>query len=120
MKTTAALLNGLIEKLGYTISRFEKEIGVSPSRLDKAIRRDSKLNFDIVHKILERFPEVNKDWLITGQGDMLTEPQTPAKGEKMLTGLSKNEAADMMQGLLIKDMLMRIERLEKEVFQSKH
>ena len=61
----------LIEHLGLSVAQFEKEIGVGASTINKAIDRNSKLGFGTVHKILDRYKNVNKEWLETGKGDML-------------------------------------------------
>lgn len=69
----------LIEALEIkSVSQFEREINVGASTIDKAIKRGSSLGFGTVQKILLKFPDVNKDWLVTGKGSMFTDTETPA------------------------------------------
>ena len=74
------ILKKLIEKLGTNVSQFEREIKVGSSAISKAITRNSKITMDVVVKILERYPQVNKDWLLTGKGSVFTAApkETPA------------------------------------------
>lgn len=68
-----------------SVRQFEMEIGVKESTISQAINRNSTVSRNIADKITTRFPQVNRDWLLTGQGDMFTtppagtvsEPQTP-------------------------------------------
>jgi hypothetical protein len=64
------ILLDLIEKLGTNVSAFEKSIKVSPTRIDKLIKRDSKISLEIVQLITEAFPQVNRQWLLSGEGEM--------------------------------------------------
>lgn len=53
------------------VSRFAKEIGVSHTSINTLMPGDrgSKPGFETIAKISTRYPEVNIDWLITGQGE---------------------------------------------------
>lgn len=69
----------LIKALQYkSINKFAKEIGLPYSTLNQAITRGSGVTIFIVDKIVARFPHVNRDWLLTGQGDMFTTPTDTA------------------------------------------
>lgn len=93
--------NELISALGLNIYQMEKALGLSQSRLSKAIDRNSEIKLDIVEKTCLLFPKVNRDWLMTEEGDMFNkekpntdyafEPESPYnnsnyrdKYEKML------------------------------------
>lgn len=64
------ILKDLIDSLGSNVSAFEKKIGVAPTRIDKLIKRDSRISLDIVQQIKAAYPQVNRQWLQTGEGDM--------------------------------------------------
>lgn len=66
-------LKELADALKMSIVQLEKEIDVNPTRLGHAIRRNSKITMDIVIKIIDRFPDVNKEWLLDGKGGMFKE-----------------------------------------------
>jgi hypothetical protein len=49
---------------------FFEKVGLSYSNF-KGIQKKSGLNTDAIVKILSIYPELNVDWLITGNGEML-------------------------------------------------
>ena len=51
-------------------SQFADKIGVQRSSISHVLSGRNKPGFDFIHKILTAFPEINGDWLITGNGDM--------------------------------------------------
>lgn len=55
-----------------SVRQFELEIGVKESTISQAINRHSSVSRNVADKILTRFPHVNRDWLLTGQGEMFT------------------------------------------------
>ena len=73
------ILNDLIKTLGTNVSKFERDIDTGASTISKAISRNSELKLDIVEKILKAYPNVSRQWLITGKGQMLLEPEKPIK-----------------------------------------
>ncbi len=81
--TQAKRLEALIIALKMSIRQFEIEIDVGSATIDKAIKRNSKLGFGTVHKILQKFPNVNKEWLENGKGEMFNKP-TDTKPSKSI------------------------------------
>lgn len=77
----AVIINDLLSILEMKVSRFEKEIDVANGTISKAIERESDLSGWIIEKIVEKYPEVQQQWLITGKGAILTEG-TYLKGGK--------------------------------------
>lgn len=66
----------LIKALNYTAAQFADEIGVQKSGISHIISGRNNPSLDFIQKILQRFPEVNMEWLIQGKGPMI-------KGEQM-------------------------------------
>lgn len=60
-----------IEYKKLNIKEFETIIGISNGTLGKAIDRNGSINSTKLPIILEQFPELSADWLITGKGEML-------------------------------------------------
>ncbi len=62
-------------KMGQT--NFEKHTGISSGYFNKV---KSSIGSDTILKIINKFPEINVDWLITGKGEMLkkTEAEKPS------------------------------------------
>lgn len=63
-----------IEKLmqheGMTSGQFAQEIGIQNSTLSHILNNRNNPSLDVMKKILNRFPLINSDWLILGQGPM--------------------------------------------------
>lgn len=59
----------LIEKLNLTSSKFADEIGVPRSSISHIVSGRNKPSLDFVTKILEKYPEVNINWLLFGRGE---------------------------------------------------
>lgn len=64
-----------IEKIillkGLTSGDFAKEIGVQTSTLSHILNERNRPSLDVMRKILNRYQNINSDWLILGQGEML-------------------------------------------------
>lgn len=63
----------LISKLGYNPHSFTKTLGIkSTSTIPNFLRDHSrKPSYEILNRIISRFPTVNANWLLTGDGDMI-------------------------------------------------
>ena len=63
-----------IEKImqyeGMTSGLFAQEIGIQNSTLSHILNNRNNPSLDVMKKILNRFPGINSDWLILGQGAM--------------------------------------------------
>ena len=59
-----------------TASEFADEIGVQRSSVSHITSGRNKPSLDFLVKIKDRFPELAWDWLITGQGEMRSNPDT--------------------------------------------
>ncbi|NVO18269.1 MAG: helix-turn-helix transcriptional regulator [Bacteroidetes bacterium] len=62
----------LIKAKNYTAAQFADEIGVQKSGISHIISGRNNPSLDFVQKILQRFPEVNMDWLIMSKGPMFS------------------------------------------------
>jgi transcriptional regulator with XRE-family HTH domain len=62
----------LIRAKNFTAAQFAEEIGVQKSGISHIISGRNNPSLDFVQKILQRFPEVNMDWLIMGKGPMFS------------------------------------------------
>ncbi len=67
----ALILKDLILKLGISTSEFERRIGVGSSTVHRAITRNSQIKTDVMDKIVKAFPQVNRNWLESGEGEMM-------------------------------------------------
>lgn len=76
LTTFAHRLNHFIERqLFITIKEFEKKCGFSTGVIHRAIKNGTNIGIDKLEIIHEFYPELNMDWLISGEGEMLDGPQ---------------------------------------------
>ena len=47
---------------------FAQEVGIGAVQLSEIVSGKRKISEYYVNKILTRFPEINKDWLVSGDG----------------------------------------------------
>ena len=73
-------LNSLIEHFAKgNKTAFAKEVGTLPSVMASIVGgRMSKPSFELLEKIMLRYPEINGSWLLAGRGPM-TIPTPPAR-----------------------------------------
>jgi transcriptional regulator with XRE-family HTH domain len=72
----------------FTPSEFADALEIDRSRLSHILNGRNKPSLEIVTKILEKFPEINSDWLLLGFGDMLKNKDNFSNNENIN---SKNE-----------------------------
>ncbi len=63
------LLN-LMKEEGLTSSRLAELLGIQPSGISHILKGRNNPSLDFIQKILRRFPRINPDWLILGEGEM--------------------------------------------------
>ena len=95
-------LQKLMASEQLTSSRFAELLGIQPSGVTHLLGGRNKPSFDLVQKILRRFPRINPDWLLLDSEQMYrtevdeqpslinsVENQTP----EMAVNAEKNSAA---------------------------
>lgn len=65
----------LVKTLSENVNNFTEEIGGTPAKYYKLIKGETKPNFDTLYEILNHWPEINGDWILTGRGEMMGQPQ---------------------------------------------
>ncbi len=69
--TIAERIKALIDKLGMTTYQFAKEIGYErKEKIYNLVNGKTQPGWETIEDIIERFPELNGDWLLRGVGDM--------------------------------------------------
>ena len=64
-------LRFFIENEGLSVRQFESLIGSSDGKIAKFIASNSSLKSDTLIKVMEIFPHLSINWLITVEGEML-------------------------------------------------
>ena len=55
----------------YSQAEFAEIVGISRTQFSEIVTGKRKLSDKAIHKIVTAIPEINKDWLLTGEGEML-------------------------------------------------
>lgn len=69
----------LAEKEGITIGAIERKIGASKGVLSRAITNGTDIQAKWITAIVENYPYVSADWLLTGKGEMLNSSESSQK-----------------------------------------
>lgn len=72
-------IQSIIQHYRLTPSRFADQIGVQRSAVSHILSGRNNPGLDFLAKVLDNYPEISGDWLITGKGEMLKKKaQKPA------------------------------------------
>ncbi|MGA3013567.1 MAG: helix-turn-helix transcriptional regulator [Bacteroidales bacterium] len=85
----------IIKYLHISPSDFAEEIGVQRSSISHLISGRNKASLEFVQKILSRYPEINIDWLLNGNGQMLNKQLQTTVKEELPFETEKND--DVME-----------------------
>ncbi len=76
MSSPAQRIDTLIKSLNLNINSFSKECGYPTSAtIWRLINEGAKPSAPTLNKICNRFPQVNREWLMTGYGSMFTKQE---------------------------------------------
>mgnify|MGYP002514207481 CR=1 FL=1 len=107
MKTQKERLFAFIKAIGFSVREFERTLGVS----NGTVRHLSDtLSANIKDKISTNFLQLNINWLLTGNGEMLVVPTDTPRDERPTTEDSSDTAAAYIE---------KIEQLQAELEQQK-
>lgn len=70
-------LRVILEKSGLTSHAYAQSVHIDPSAFAKKLKGSLPVTNNDLDK-LEKFGKISKDWLLTGEGSMLSEPSTPS------------------------------------------
>ena len=68
---TLTRIKKYIDYKGVNNSTFEKEVGMSNGSFASQLKNNKTIGVDKLENILKIYPEINPDWLLTGNGSML-------------------------------------------------
>ena len=78
-------ISKIIEYSALSLSEFADEIEVQRSNISHITSGRNKPSLDFLMKIKKRFPELDYDWIIEGEGEMLKKVQPEIIPEKPKT-----------------------------------
>ena len=72
-----------LENRGINDNQVTVDCGLSVGLIGKARKRKNDLGRNTIEKILKRYRDLNRDWLLTGKGEMLnSETKEPNSNEE--------------------------------------
>lgn len=70
-------LQKLMQDQGLTSSKLAEILEIQPSGISHLMAGRNKPGFDLLQRILRRFPQINPDWLLLDSDQMYREQYTP-------------------------------------------
>lgn len=84
-------LKEFIDANNLSIAAFEKSIGMSNASFGKSLKNNGAIGSDKLENILNVYPDINPDWLLTGRGSMLkSEGKSPMGEQEAVLPAKKN------------------------------
>lgn len=62
-----------IEASGISYYAFENSIGASRGAISKAVKEEKSIGSNVLEKIINHYPQLSPEWLLTGKGTMLAD-----------------------------------------------
>lgn len=87
----------LMKSFGMNPTEFADEIGVQRSSISHILSGRNNPSLDLVTKILNRFPEIDSNWLVLGKGSLVV------KSEEKSEEIENNETSKPSNNLFEQD-----------------
>ena len=88
----------VIKSLGLSARQFAEQIRVQPGTISNMMSGRNNPSYDVIKRIMQRYPTLNPEWLIVGKGEMWrTVPGEQAGLFDMLPPDPKDKAARAAQ-----------------------
>lgn len=96
------------------------QLGIAVGTIGKSRKEGRDLSERVVEKILKYYQDINRVWLLTGEGPMLkTEPKSPISDKESINLKNDDEMTNNMLVTMLYDANQRIKRLEAEIEELK-
>lgn len=92
-------VNKLIEYYtGGNKSKFARQIEVGIGSINSVVGKQQSIpRVETIESILRYYPEINRDWIYNGKGEMIKDMAKEVPAEKMETTSSMNELIQMLK-----------------------
>ena len=105
-----ARIKQFLDYKGISKNKFYVQTGLSVGFLDSG----NSLVVDKLKKIINTYPDLNLEWVVTGEGSMIKAPQTTASSTALLE-IIKDKDARIEKYIRENERLsMRVKQLESE------
>lgn len=81
------------DESNLTRSAFAEMLGIQPATISHILAGRNKPSYELLQKILMRFPNVSSDWLMVDRGEMLRNPSLTPSGLPRRDGASQPDSA---------------------------
>lgn len=81
-----------------TVNSFSKMIGVPQTTLNNYILGKRKTSFELINKVVNACPEIDKQWVLTGEGEMQSDSTTEPQDTMTLPLVPRDAMAGMLTG----------------------
>lgn len=71
VENTIQRIKQYIDFKGVRVSAFEREVGMSNGSFASQLKNNKTIGLDKLENILNRYTDINIEWLLTGNGDMV-------------------------------------------------
>ena len=92
-----------IEKKGISYYAFENSLGASRGSISKAVKEGKSIGSNVLENIINRYPDMNPKWLLTGKGDMFT-TEEPSEARAIQTFRLKTDRSLESQQIPLYDI----------------
>lgn len=103
MSDTLKRIKQFIDHKGLNIRSFEIAVGFSNGAFASQLKNQKTIGVDKLENILNTFPEIDANWLLTGKGSMLLEKQPDQLREPDQEYKSSEAEKELIQ--VLKDQL---------------
>ena len=96
-------IDAIIKSLNMSARQFAEQIHVQPATISNMMSGRNNPSYDVIRRIMLRYPTLNPEWLIVGVGEMWrtppgedpqlfdAQPPTPATGRRTAADTKKEE-----------------------------
>ena len=70
-ENTIKRIKQYLDYKGIRVRAFERVIGMSNGSFASQLKNDKTIGVDKLENILHQYPDINSEWLLKGNGDML-------------------------------------------------
>jgi|GEM_PF-2004224 len=90
MNSTVDRIKHFIDLKGISVRKFEENVGFSNGAFASQYKNNKTIGVDKVENILRFYPEINPEWLLTGNGEILK-----TKGKENVTEIKGNKNSNI-------------------------
>lgn len=111
-------LKEILQYSGQSIRAFSIKCGISQPTLDKQLKGLRSVSLDTVLSICATFPEVSRDWVLFGEGEMVkidTNSKDTERMNKLIDTIATLQEAINAKSDTIDILNNRIKQLESQI-----